>query len=79
MKSVLILFVVTLALSNVFGQKDPHFADGRNTIVHLFEWHWDDIANECENFLGPKGYAGVQVRYFALLQFLSSIKLNKNI
>ncbi|XP_055858833.1 alpha-amylase A-like isoform X2 [Episyrphus balteatus] len=30
-------------------------------MVHLFEWKWDDIANECEQFLAPKGYAGVQV------------------
>nr|CAH7722335.1 unnamed protein product [Callosobruchus chinensis] len=27
----------------------------------MFEWHWDDIASECENFLGPKGFAGVQI------------------
>nr|CAI5854313.1 unnamed protein product [Callosobruchus analis] len=27
----------------------------------MFEWSWDDIANECETFLGPKGFAGVQV------------------
>ena len=31
-------------------------------IVHLFEWKFDDIAKECENFLGPKGYDAVQVR-----------------
>lgn len=30
-------------------------------MVHLFEWKWDDIAVECENFLGPKGFGGVQV------------------
>lgn len=30
-------------------------------IVHLFEWRWDDVAAECETFLGPKGYAAVQV------------------
>ncbi|XP_008552028.1 alpha-amylase 1 [Microplitis demolitor] len=30
-------------------------------MVHLFEWKWSDIAVECERFLGPKGYAGVQV------------------
>jgi alpha-amylase len=23
--------------------------------VHLFEWHWDDVAEECETWLGPKG------------------------
>ncbi|MFT4937452.1 MAG: alpha-amylase [Paraglaciecola sp.] len=31
------------------------------TFVHLFEWSWQDIATECENFLGPKGYSAVQV------------------
>ena len=31
------------------------------TFVHLFEWNWQDIAIECETFLGPQGYAAVQV------------------
>ena len=35
--------------------------DGTNVMVHLFEWRWDDIASECENFLGPLGYCAVQV------------------
>ena len=30
-------------------------------FVHLFEWQWTDIASECEDVLGPKGYAAVQV------------------
>ncbi len=30
-------------------------------FVHLFEWRWPDVAAECENFLGPNGYAAVQV------------------
>ena len=30
-------------------------------MVHLFEWHWDTIAAECENFLGPHKFGGVQV------------------
>src|SRR5262245_29802328 len=30
-------------------------------FVHLFEWPWNDIAQECEDFLGPKGYFAVQV------------------
>ncbi|CAF1547390.1 unnamed protein product, partial [Didymodactylos carnosus] len=33
----------------------------RHVAVHLFEWKWNDIAAECERFLGPKGYSGVQV------------------
>lgn len=31
------------------------------TFVHLFEWNWQDVALECEQYLGPKGYAAVQV------------------
>jgi alpha-amylase len=31
------------------------------TFVHLFEWKWSDVATECEQFLGPKGYSAVQV------------------
>src|SRR5262245_700784 len=30
-------------------------------FVHLLEWTWNDIAQECENFLGPKGYFAVQI------------------
>ncbi len=33
----------------------------RTAFVHLFEWQWSDIASECENYLGPLGYAAVQV------------------
>jgi alpha-amylase len=36
-------------------------ATPRTVFVHLFEWKWTDIANECETWLGPKGYAAVQV------------------
>lgn len=43
------------------AQLNPHWVDGRNTMVHLFEWTWKDIAEECERFLAPHGYAGVQI------------------
>ncbi len=33
----------------------------RRVIVHLFEWKWTDVAQECETFLGPMGYRAVQV------------------
>jgi len=33
----------------------------RTVFVHLFEWQWKDVARECETFLGPKGFAAVQV------------------
>ena len=36
-------------------------ASPRTVMVHLFEWKWTDIAKECETYLGPNGFAGVQV------------------
>ncbi len=36
-------------------------AQTRTAFVHLFEWSWNDIAQECEQHLGPKGFAAVQV------------------
>lgn len=32
-----------------------------DVFVHLFEWRWPDIARECEVFLGPAGYKGIQI------------------
>jgi len=40
---------------------DPHFVGDRRVIVHLMEWKYDDIAKECEEFLGPHGFGGVQL------------------
>jgi len=37
-----------------------HMAAG-DVFVQLFEWTWTDIANECEQVLGPVGYEAVQV------------------
>ncbi|XP_041359720.1 alpha-amylase-like [Gigantopelta aegis] len=39
---------------------DPH-CSGKQVIVHLFEWKWTAIAEECERFLSNKGFCGVQV------------------
>jgi alpha-amylase len=36
-------------------------AQTRTAFVQLFEWKWTDIAKECESYLGPKGFAAVQV------------------
>ncbi|VDP22457.1 unnamed protein product, partial [Heligmosomoides polygyrus] len=33
----------------------------RQTMVHLFEWKWTDVAAECENFLQYYGYGAVQI------------------
>ena len=40
--------------------------NGKQVIVHLFEWSWDAVANECEQYLGPKGFCGVQVNFDSL-------------
>lgn len=31
------------------------------SIVHLFEWSWQDVAIECEDWLGPAGFEAVQI------------------
>lgn len=50
-------FQVVIALGNI----EPQFVAHRSGIVHLFEWKFADIAVECESYLGPNGFAGVQV------------------
>ncbi|KAH9519908.1 hypothetical protein Btru_071218 [Bulinus truncatus] len=59
------MFMLFAAISLFFGvafsaYTDPHCIGGREGIVHLFEWKWNDIAAECERFLGPYGYCAVQ-------------------
>ena len=51
---------------------EPH-CDGKQVIVHLFEWPWDAVARECEEVLGPKGFCGVQVIVTSLYFCLSII------
>ncbi|PNF32627.1 Alpha-amylase 1 [Cryptotermes secundus] len=58
---MLLCCVLVALLCAARGQKDPNVASDRSAIVHLFEWKFDDIAAECERFLAPRGYAGVQV------------------
>jgi alpha-amylase len=60
MNSITIFLVFSQIFRSSLGQYDPHFVDSRQGIVHLFEWKWLDIAKECEEFLGPKGFGGVQ-------------------
>jgi len=59
---MLLIFLISCLwfLPNVFCQHDLNFYPNRSGIVHLFEWKFNDIADECENYLGPNGYAGVQ-------------------
>jgi alpha-amylase len=52
--------MLLLGAAAVTAQWDANVVNGQ-VIVHLFEWKWADVAAECENFLGPKGFGGVQV------------------
>ncbi|CAH2311638.1 pancreatic alpha-amylase-like [Pelobates cultripes] len=56
--SVFLLLVVVGLCS---AQYNPNLNENRTSIVHLFEWRWEDIAAECERYLGPNGFGGVQV------------------
>lgn len=53
--------VLLLSAGGARAQFNTHMRASRNSMVHLFEWRWADIAAECERFLGPFGFAGVQV------------------
>lgn len=45
----------------VTAQHNLNQLESRSVIAQMFEWKFDDIAGECERFLGPKGYGAVQV------------------
>ena len=45
------------ALAMTFASQAAH----AGVMVHLFQWKYNDIANECEKVLGPKGYDAVQI------------------
>merc|ERR1711983_364237 len=53
-------FCATLAVVGA-QYTESHCKDQKQAIVHLFEWSWDAIADECVKVLGPKGFCGVQV------------------
>ena len=55
------LFILVALFGLGLAQHNPNLKHGRTAIVHLFEWRWADIAAECERFLGPNGFGGVQV------------------
>ncbi|XP_006119859.2 pancreatic alpha-amylase [Pelodiscus sinensis] len=57
MKAFLLLAVISFC----WAQYNPNTKPGRTSIVHLFEWCWADIALECERYLAPNGFGGVQI------------------
>ncbi|HWV14307.1 MAG TPA: carbohydrate-binding module family 20 domain-containing protein [Cellvibrio sp.] len=58
MKKPILAFFVFMLLASISLSTQ---AVPRTVFVHLFEWQWDDIASECENYLGPYGFSAVQV------------------
>ena len=56
LKKALFSAALVIGSSAAVAQESP-----RTAFVHLFEWKWSDIATECETFLGPKGFAAVQI------------------
>ncbi|EDS43922.1 alpha-amylase 2 [Culex quinquefasciatus] len=55
------IWIVLLSVGLACGQFSVNQWSGRAGIVHLFEWKWTDIADECERFLAPMGFGGVQL------------------
>ena len=58
--------LLALALAACGADEDPAQLPIKTPAQHvafvqLFEWHWPDVARECEKYLGPKGYSAVQV------------------
>lgn len=54
---------LTLTVSAAFATFAPsaHALNPNTTSVQMFEWAWPDIATECTQWLGPKGFGGVQI------------------
>lgn len=61
MRKISKLATGALLAGMAFGVTSSAVAAPRTAFVHLFEWKWEDVAQECETFLGPKGFAAVQV------------------
>jgi len=57
----MMLLVLMFFGSSLADYTESHCKDQKQAIVHLFEWSWDAIAEECETWLGPKGFCGVQI------------------
>nr|AHN13897.1 alpha-amylase [Siganus canaliculatus]AKA86463.1 alpha-amylase [Siganus canaliculatus] len=55
------VFILVALFGLGLAQHSPQMKYGRTSVVHLFEWRWADIAAECERYLAPNGYGGVQI------------------
>ena len=56
---------------------DPN-CGGKQVMVHLFEWKWKDIALECEQYLAPNNFCGVQVRQIIKLDLENDEGIDDN-
>ena len=77
---MLLVLTILVLTKLVAAHYNPYYVEGHDTMVHLFEWKWTDIADECERFLGPMGFGGVQVSYIHYLFILFSyfyLNINK--
>ncbi|WLD58619.1 pullulanase-type alpha-1,6-glucosidase [Salinispirillum sp. LH 10-3-1] len=45
----------------IIDPEEPVLPENKVAFVHLFEWSWPDIAQECELHLSDKGFTAVQV------------------
>ena len=50
-----LLFLGVVSYSSAF--LNPN-CNGKQVMVHLFEWKWTDIAAECERYLAEAGFCG---------------------
>lgn len=53
--------VFTCVWSTCKAQHNPLFFPNHSTIVQLFEWKFEAVARECEEFLGPNGFGAAVV------------------
>ena len=61
-RPVAVMLAAALASCGPGDVPDPQQPGaGPAAFVQLFEWSWNDVAEECESFLGPEGYPAVQV------------------
>lgn len=56
-----LIVISSVLYHGTYAHYTPNFQPSHAGIVHLFEWKFNDIANECERYLGPNGFGGVQV------------------
>lgn len=69
--------LLTLFISIVAGASAQYYGNyycqpDRDVIVHLFEWKWTDIEEEC-SWLAANGYCAVLVGMRAVSSFLIAI------